>query len=133
MGLLLTMVTMEVKVASSQMYGYCENVVFGFPLPIQYARPTYSHESVLPDPPGAIVFADCVWPEAPGQGAIIWLNVVANWMLYILLMYSVLNLIPRKDTRRDRKIFIYGFILFVLIIGYFIWYTNYRNEITIIN
>lgn len=128
-GLATTMVTADVQIASSQMYGYCENVVRGFPLPVQYAGQQYSHTPVLPDQPGGTVFATCIWPEAPGAGSFVWGNVILNIVLYGALALSILNLIPRRSGRIDMKIFLYG--VSILVVGMWIWIrlTQYRNYI----
>ncbi len=128
-GLGVTLVTMEITIASSQMYGYCENNVYGFPLPVQYARPQYNYTSVLPDQPGGTVFADCVWPEAQGGGKLIVRNLLSNWLLYVALAYSIFRLIPKRSKRSDMKLFLFGLGILVVVMGVWIWHTNYRNQI----
>jgi len=81
------------QTASSPINDYCSVEISGIPLPVRYSAVQYDFYD---EATKGTIFAECIWPEFGQTHTIKWQNVIINWVLYLALILSLVNLFRKK-------------------------------------
>jgi len=84
-----------IPLTSSPINNYCSVEISGTPLPVRYSAVQYDFYD---EATKGTIFAECIWPEFGQTHTIKWQNAIINWVLYLALILSLVNLFRKRKN-----------------------------------